>query len=138
MTGGVYRMLRQVASAVWAGSGMVILLIGLKLQQRVSFGFGLVLQVVGGAAFLLGAYPALQSRPADDLTPLWHSGFWTPAAMALAAYVAGFLLFRAISGNDYFVIQGVVLFVILSVGLALLILDFTYPLLDPRIQVRKG
>jgi peptide/nickel transport system permease protein len=50
----------------------------------------------------------------------------------------GFLLFRAISGNDYFVIQGVTLFVILSVGLALLLLDFTYPLLDPRIQVRKG
>jgi peptide/nickel transport system permease protein len=50
----------------------------------------------------------------------------------------GFLLFRAISGNDYFVIQGVVLFVIISVGLALLLLDFTYPLLDPRIQVRKS
>jgi peptide/nickel transport system permease protein len=50
----------------------------------------------------------------------------------------GFLLFRAISGNDYFVIQGVVLFVILSVGLALLILDLIYPLLDPRIQFRRG
>jgi peptide/nickel transport system permease protein len=50
----------------------------------------------------------------------------------------GFLLFRAISGNDYFVIQGVVLFVILSVGLALLILDLIYPLLDPRIQFRRS
>jgi peptide/nickel transport system permease protein len=50
----------------------------------------------------------------------------------------GFLLFRAISGNDYFVIQGVVFFVILSVGLALLLLDLLYPLLDPRIQFRKG
>ncbi len=49
----------------------------------------------------------------------------------------GFLLYRAISGNDYFVIQGVVFFVILSVGLALLILDLVYPLLDPRIQFRK-
>jgi peptide/nickel transport system permease protein len=49
----------------------------------------------------------------------------------------GFLLYRAISGNDYFVIQGVVLFVILSVGLALLILDLLYPLLDPRIQFRR-
>jgi peptide/nickel transport system permease protein len=49
----------------------------------------------------------------------------------------GFLLYRAISGNDYFVIQGVVLFVILSVGLALLILDLVYPLLDPRIQFRR-
>src|SRR5215467_13863310 len=46
----------------------------------------------------------------------------------------GFLLYRAISGNDYFVIQGVVFFVILSVGLALLIVDLVYPLLDPRIQ----
>ncbi len=50
----------------------------------------------------------------------------------------GFLLFRAISGNDYFVIQGVVLFVILSVGLALLALDLMYPLLDPRIQFRRA
>jgi peptide/nickel transport system permease protein len=50
----------------------------------------------------------------------------------------GFLLFRAISGNDYFVIQGVTLFVILSVGLALLILDLMYPLLDPRIQTQRG
>ncbi len=49
----------------------------------------------------------------------------------------GFLLYRAISSNDYFVIQGVVFFVILSVGLALLILDLVYPLLDPRIQFRK-
>jgi len=49
----------------------------------------------------------------------------------------GFLLYRAISGNDYFVIQGVVFFVILSVGLALLIVDLIYPLLDPRIQFRK-
>jgi peptide/nickel transport system permease protein len=49
----------------------------------------------------------------------------------------GFLLFRAISGNDYFVIQGVTLFVIMSVGLALLILDLVYPLLDPRIQTQR-
>jgi peptide/nickel transport system permease protein len=50
----------------------------------------------------------------------------------------GSLLYRAISGNDYFVIQGVVLFVILSVGLALLILDLMYPMLDPRIHYRKS
>jgi len=50
----------------------------------------------------------------------------------------GFLLYRAISGNDYFVIQGVMLFVVLSVGLALLILDLVYPLLDPRIHFRRA
>ncbi len=50
----------------------------------------------------------------------------------------GFLLFRAISGNDYFVIQGVTLFVILSVALALLLVDLLYPLLDPRIQLGRS
>ncbi len=50
----------------------------------------------------------------------------------------GYLLFRAISGNDYFVIQGVTLFVILSVALALLIVDLIYPLLDPRIQLGRN
>jgi peptide/nickel transport system permease protein len=50
----------------------------------------------------------------------------------------GSLLYRAISGNDYFVIQGVVLFVILSVGIAVLVLDLMYPLLDPRIHYRKS
>lgn len=50
----------------------------------------------------------------------------------------GFLLFRAISGNDYFVIQGVTLFIIVSVAFALLLLDFIYPVLDPRIQLRRS
>jgi peptide/nickel transport system permease protein len=50
----------------------------------------------------------------------------------------GQLLFRAISGNDYFLIQGIVLFIILSIGVVLLALDLLYPLIDPRIRFRKG
>jgi peptide/nickel transport system permease protein len=50
----------------------------------------------------------------------------------------GYLLYRGISGNDYFVIQGVTLFIIVSVAFALLLLDFIYPLLDPRIQLRRS
>ncbi|MBV7339925.1 ABC transporter permease [Chloroflexi bacterium TSY] len=50
----------------------------------------------------------------------------------------GNLLFKAISGNDYFVIQGIVLFVILSIGVVLLALDLVYPLIDPRIRYRRG
>ncbi len=49
----------------------------------------------------------------------------------------GYLLYRGISGNDYFVIQGVTLFIIVGVAFALLLLDFIYPLLDPRIQLRR-
>jgi peptide/nickel transport system permease protein len=50
----------------------------------------------------------------------------------------GSLLFRSIAGNDYFVIQGISLFIILSIGVVLLALDLVYPLIDPRIRYRKG
>jgi peptide/nickel transport system permease protein len=50
----------------------------------------------------------------------------------------GTVLFQAIRENDHFLIQGVVFTVILALGLATLILDAVYPLLDPRISYRKA
>lgn len=50
----------------------------------------------------------------------------------------GNLLFKAIAGNDYFVIQGISLFIILSIGIVLLALDLLYPLIDPRIRYRQN
>jgi peptide/nickel transport system permease protein len=46
----------------------------------------------------------------------------------------GTLLFAAIAGKDYFVIQGIVLMLILALAVALFIIDMVYPLLDPRIR----
>jgi len=48
----------------------------------------------------------------------------------------GTLLFRAIEGKDYFVIQGVVLMLIIALSLSLFVIDLLYPLLDPRIRRR--
>lgn len=45
----------------------------------------------------------------------------------------GFLLYNAIEGKDYFVIQAIVLLLIVALSLALYIVDLIYPLLDPRI-----
>ena len=45
----------------------------------------------------------------------------------------GAVLFRAIQTFDYFVIYGVVFILILSIGVATLVLDLVYPLIDPRI-----
>ncbi len=50
----------------------------------------------------------------------------------------GTLLFRAIRENDHFLIQGIVFLVIVVLGLATLLLDAIYPLLDPRISYRKA
>ena len=49
----------------------------------------------------------------------------------------GSMLWRAIRETDYFVVQGVVFFSIVSIGLATLVLDLIYPLLDPRISYEK-
>lgn len=49
----------------------------------------------------------------------------------------GTLLFAAIAGKDYFVIQGIVLMLIVSLAGALFIIDLLYPLLDPRIRYTR-
>ena len=49
----------------------------------------------------------------------------------------GSLLFQAISSLDYFVIYGVVFMTVLAIALATIILDLTYPMLDPRISYRS-
>lgn len=49
----------------------------------------------------------------------------------------GSLLWRAIRETDYFVVQGIVFFSIVAIGVATLLLDLLYPLLDPRISYEK-
>jgi peptide/nickel transport system permease protein len=46
----------------------------------------------------------------------------------------GSLLYVAIRGQDYFVIQGVVLMLIVSLAVLLFLVDLVYPLIDPRIR----
>jgi peptide/nickel transport system permease protein len=50
----------------------------------------------------------------------------------------GGVLFQAIQAGDFFVVQGIIFILILSIGLATLILDLIYPLLDPRITYRRA
>ena len=46
----------------------------------------------------------------------------------------GMRLFRAVTRNDYPVIQGVAWYLILGVAFAVLVVDLIYPLIDPRIS----
>ena len=88
------------ASAVWAGSGLLIVWLSLHLQQRVSFVFGLLLQVVGGVAFLAASPLLLGPLSSEGLRPLAHAGFWTPATLALAALIGAWRLMRAARNDD--------------------------------------
>ena len=50
----------------------------------------------------------------------------------------GSVLYQGIRAGDFFVVQGIVFILIVSIGLATLILDLIYPLLDPRITYRRA
>jgi peptide/nickel transport system permease protein len=50
----------------------------------------------------------------------------------------GSLLFQAIQGSDYFVIYGVVFITVMAITIATLIIDLSYPLLDPRISYQRA
>jgi peptide/nickel transport system permease protein len=50
----------------------------------------------------------------------------------------GALLFQAIQENDFFLIQGIVITVIVGLGFATLLIDILYPWLDPRISYRQN
>ena len=49
----------------------------------------------------------------------------------------GSVLLTAVRGYDWFVIQGVVFLVIVTVAFTMLVIDLVYPLLDPRISYRR-
>lgn len=82
----------QTASAVWAASGLLIIWLSLYLKQRVSFVFGLLLQLIGGAAFLLAGPEWLGPLSGEGLRPLAHGGFWTPLVLGLAAMIGAWRL----------------------------------------------
>ncbi len=50
----------------------------------------------------------------------------------------GFRLYQAIQANDYFVIQGIVLLLSVSIAVAMFVLDMIYPLIDPRIAEARS
>ena len=49
----------------------------------------------------------------------------------------GYRLYQAIHAKDYFVIQGIVLLLSVSIAFTMLIMDLIYPLIDPRIRPAK-
>lgn len=91
----------RTASGVWAASGLLIIWLSLYLQQRASFVFGLVLQVIGGSTFLLAGSDWYFVAVADAARPLANGDFWTPMVLALAALVGAWRLQRGHHGSAF-------------------------------------
>ncbi|MFL6535433.1 MAG: DUF2339 domain-containing protein [Pseudomonas sp.] len=90
----------QTASGVWAASGLLIIWLSLYLKQRVSFVFGLLLQLLGGAAFLAAGPFLLGPLQSEGLRPLAHIGFWTPLVLGFAALAGAWRLQRAHAAQE--------------------------------------
>jgi peptide/nickel transport system permease protein len=50
----------------------------------------------------------------------------------------GSLLLEAIKGLDYFLIYGIVFMTVLAIAVATMVIDLTYPFLDPRISYHRA
>jgi len=50
----------------------------------------------------------------------------------------GSVLYNAIKDFDYYLIQGIVFTIVVSIGVATLLVDLAYPLIDPRIRYGKS
>ena len=50
----------------------------------------------------------------------------------------GSVLYTAIKDFDYFLIQGIVFTVVVSIAFATLVVDLVHPLIDPRITYRRA
>ncbi|WGL61778.1 DUF2339 domain-containing protein [Pseudomonas sp. CW003PS] len=95
------------AAAVWGGSGLLILWLALYLQQRAAFLFSLALQVFAGLAFLAAGPLLLSGISGEGLSPLAHTGFWTPAVLGLAAQIGAWRLHSLAHGGRETGIDGV-------------------------------
>jgi peptide/nickel transport system permease protein len=139
----VYHSLLPALSIVLAGIG------GWALGMR-----GMIINTLGEDYIILAQARGLPSRRIF----LWYAmrnallPQMTSLALSTGSVISGQLLverifrypgignalFRAIAGFDYFVIYGVVFFIILTIATATLIIDLVYPLLDPRIRYQKS
>lgn len=85
---------------------------------------------------------ALRNALLPQTTALALSLGYIVSGAVLVEVVFGFpgvgtVLYQAIRLFDYFLIYGVVLMLIFAIGLAMLIMDLLYPLLDPRITYQN-
>ena len=79
----------NLVTGVWAGCGFLLLWLALWLALQPAFWFALALQLVAGLAYLWVNFFDLLFAPdfAGAQAPAFmHSGFWTPAVIALAAF----------------------------------------------------
>lgn len=146
--------LETVAAIAWHGTLPALSIIIAELGAWAIGMRGMMISVLGEDYIALAQSKGLKPRRIF----LWYGmrnamlPQFTKLAMALGHIVSGavlvevifsypgigFRLYQAIQSQDYFVIQGIVLLLSVSLAVAMFILDLIYPLIDPRITARRA
>ncbi len=146
--------LETVAAIAWHGTLPALSITIAELGAWAIGMRGMMISVLGEDYIVLAQSKGLKPRRIF----LWYGmrnamlPQFTKLAMALGHIVSGavlvevifsypgigFRLYQAIQSQDYFVIQGIVLLLSVSLAVAMFILDLIYPLIDPRITARRA
>jgi uncharacterized membrane protein len=90
----------RIAAMVWPVTSVATLWWAVRSGYRVAIGFALVLQVVAGIVSIGNHWSLLSGYHVPfDAKPFMHSGFLSPGLIALAAFVAAWLMHRRESGR---------------------------------------
>lgn len=85
----------RFAAMIWPMTGLVTLWWALRARQHAALAFALGLQLIAGAVSLGSRLSLFDGPPGlSDARAFLHSGFWSPALIALAAFAAARLLHR--------------------------------------------
>lgn len=82
----------SIAASIWPISGVLSIIIALRFKLHLPFYFGLGLQLIAGLVFVIKDNPTTA-----QLAPFYHSNFWTPLILSIAALFASWRIQRITS-----------------------------------------
>jgi peptide/nickel transport system permease protein len=143
---GLHAVIDILKHAVLPGLSLVLAMIGFWMLGMRS----LMISVLGSDPLVLAEAKGLSGPriflryamrtamvPQFTALAVWIGGVLSGALLVEVMFSypgLGELLYNAINGRDYPVIEGVGLVIVASVAGALLLIDLLYPLIDPRIR----
>jgi peptide/nickel transport system permease protein len=143
---GLHAVIDILKHAVLPGMSLVLAMIGFWMLGMRS----LMISVLGSDPLVLAEAKGLSGPriflryamrtamvPQFTALAVWIGGVLSGALLVEVMFSypgLGELLYNAINGRDYPVIEGVGLVIVASVAGALLLIDLLYPLIDPRIR----
>ncbi len=98
--GALFVLPWQIASGVWATTGLGVVWLSLAYAYRPGLWFGLATELVGGASFLRVIALSVEAPVVTGQRPFADASFWTPLVISLAALACAYRLHASFRGEE--------------------------------------